>query len=91
MVSDVSCDPNNPDNPIRIYNQSTKLSKPIIESDVSGLYVQAVDHLPTVLPKESSEDFAGQFRCIFLLCAKVKIQTASGQGHVISTQRHRTL
>lgn len=60
MVSDVSCDPNNPDNPIRIYNQCTKLSKPIIESDVSGVYVQAVDHLPTVLPKESSEDFAGQ-------------------------------
>ncbi|PSW11375.1 saccharopine dehydrogenase [Photobacterium sanctipauli] len=60
MVSDVSCDPNNPDNPIRIYNQSTKLVKPIIESDVAGLYVQAVDHLPTVLPKESSEDFAEQ-------------------------------
>lgn len=60
IISDVSCDPNNPDNPIRIYNQSTKLTKPIIESDVDGVYVQAVDHLPTVLPKESSEDFADQ-------------------------------
>ncbi|MGF1703240.1 saccharopine dehydrogenase [Photobacterium makurazakiensis] len=60
MVSDVSCDPNNQDNPIRIYSQCTKLTKPIIESDVAGIRVQAVDHLPTVLPKESSEDFAGQ-------------------------------
>ncbi|MEZ9419634.1 saccharopine dehydrogenase [Vibrio breoganii] len=60
MISDVSCDPNNPDNPIRIYNQCTKLTKPIIDSVVDGVRVQAVDHLPTVLPKESSEDFAGQ-------------------------------
>ncbi|PMH41409.1 saccharopine dehydrogenase [Vibrio sp. 10N.286.49.B3] len=75
IVSDVSCDPNNPDNPIRIYNQSTKLVKPIIESDVKGLYVQAVDHLPTVLPKESSEDFAGQLLPHLLtLCQEIDPQ-----------------
>ncbi|MDA9557729.1 saccharopine dehydrogenase [Vibrio sp.] len=60
IISDVSCDPNNPDNPIRIYHECSKLVKPVIESDVPGVYVQAVDHLPTVLPRESSEDFAGQ-------------------------------
>ncbi|MGF1723103.1 saccharopine dehydrogenase [Photobacterium nomapromontoriensis] len=70
MVSDVSCDPNNPDNPIRIYSQCTKLSHPVIESDVEGIWVQAVDHLPTVLPKESSEDFAEQLLPHLLLLAK---------------------
>ncbi len=59
IVSDVSCDPNNPDNPIRIYDAITYLPEPIIESRVRGIYVQAVDHLPTVLPRESSEEFAG--------------------------------
>jgi len=60
LISDVSCDPNNADNPIPIYQAITKLPQPIIESQVAGLYIQAVDHLPTVLPKESSEDFAAQ-------------------------------
>ncbi len=60
MVSDVSCDPNNPDNPIRIYTTCTKLTQPIVQSQIAGIEVQAVDHLPTVLPKESSEDFAEQ-------------------------------
>lgn len=60
IISDVSCDPNNPDNPIRIYDKITKLPMPIIESRVPGVFIQAVDHLPTVLPRESSEEFAGQ-------------------------------
>ena len=60
LISDVSCDPNSADNPIPIYKAITKLPRPIIESAVAGLYIQAVDHLPTVLPKESSEDFAAQ-------------------------------
>ena len=60
IISDVSCDPNSSGNPIPIYSAITKLLKPMIESDVTGLYIQAVDHLPTVLPKESSEDFSEQ-------------------------------
>ncbi|WP_028116253.1 saccharopine dehydrogenase [Ferrimonas senticii] len=59
IISDVSCDPNNPDNPIRIYDSITTLPQPIVPSNVDGVYIQAVDHLPTVLPKESSEEFAG--------------------------------
>ena len=60
IISDVSCDPNSAGNPIPIYSAITKLPKPIIESEVAGVYIQAVDHLPTVLPKESSEDFSEQ-------------------------------
>ncbi|NRA61962.1 MAG: saccharopine dehydrogenase [Psychrobium sp.] len=60
IISDVSCDPNSSGNPIPIYSAITKLPQPIIESEVAGVYIQAVDHLPTVLPKESSEDFSEQ-------------------------------
>ena len=60
VVSDVSCDPNNPDNPLPIYSEVTTLKQPIVPSTVEGVFIQAVDHLPTVLPKESSEDFAAQ-------------------------------
>jgi saccharopine dehydrogenase (NAD+, L-lysine-forming) len=60
IISDVSCDPNSLGNPIPIYSAITKLPQPMIESEVAGVYIQAVDHLPTVLPKESSEDFSEQ-------------------------------
>jgi saccharopine dehydrogenase (NAD+, L-lysine-forming) len=61
IISDVSCDPNNPDNPIAVYDATTSLDRPFRRargSDAWPVYVQAVDHLPTLLPRESSEEFA---------------------------------
>ncbi len=59
IISDVSCDPNNDNNPIRVYDRITTLTSPFIKVSRSGkdVYLQAIDHLPTVLPRESSEDF----------------------------------
>jgi saccharopine dehydrogenase (NAD+, L-lysine-forming) len=61
IISDVSCDPNNPDNPIAVYDATTSLHRPFVRangSDSWPVYVQAVDHLPTLLPREASEEFA---------------------------------
>ena len=59
IISDVSCDPNSDNNPIRVYDHITTLTSPFIKVSQSGsdVYLQAIDHLPTILPKESSEEF----------------------------------
>ncbi|MDP3517936.1 MAG: saccharopine dehydrogenase [Pseudohongiella sp.] len=61
IISDVSCDPNNPNNPIAVYNATTSLDAPFRRANGSDhwpVYVQAIDHLPTLLPREASEEFA---------------------------------
>lgn len=60
MISDVSCDPNNANNPIRIYDRISTMDAPLIpiEGASPHLHVQAIDHLPSLLPMESSTEFA---------------------------------
>lgn len=59
IISDVSCDPNNDNNPIRVYDRITTLTSPFIKVSRSGhdVFLQAIDHLPTILPREASEEF----------------------------------
>ena len=59
IISDVSCDPNNDNNPIRVYDRITSLTSPFIKVSQSGkdVFLQAIDHLPTILPREASEEF----------------------------------
>jgi saccharopine dehydrogenase (NAD+, L-lysine-forming) len=61
VIVDVSCDPGEY-NPIPIYTDTTSFSQPVtkIIDDVKPLYLCAIDHLPSLLPVESSEDFARQ-------------------------------
>jgi saccharopine dehydrogenase (NAD+, L-lysine forming) len=63
VVCDVSCDTTNPHNPIPIYNVNTTFDKPTVpvECEGSGLRISmiATDHLPSLLPRESSEAFSG--------------------------------
>lgn len=61
IISDVSCDPNNPNNPIAVYDAITSLQSPFRRawgSEEFPVYLQAIDHLPTLLPREASEEFA---------------------------------
>lgn len=61
-IADVSCDPGSAYNPIPVYDRSTTFDEPIVEveSDGAPLAVMAIDHLPSLLPIESSEDFSAQ-------------------------------
>ncbi|KAI1338353.1 saccharopine dehydrogenase [Xylariaceae sp. FL0016] len=61
VVCDVSADTTNPNNPIPIYTIATTFSKPTVP--VEGLSdpplsVISIDHLPSLLPRESSEAFS---------------------------------
>ncbi len=62
VIADVSCDPNSPYNPIPIYDHSTTFSDPVIrvKSSPDFLDVMAIDNLPSMLPVESSHDYAQQ-------------------------------
>ncbi|KAJ7786029.1 hypothetical protein B0H16DRAFT_1488942 [Mycena metata] len=62
VVVDVSCDTTNPFNPIPIYSINTTFSEPTVPVDVGPLNprltVISIDHLPTLLPREASEQFS---------------------------------
>jgi len=62
VVVDVSCDTTNPFNPIPIYDAITTFDKPVLEVDIGegkrSVSVIAIDHLPTLLPREASEQFS---------------------------------
>ncbi|KAG1834565.1 saccharopine dehydrogenase [Suillus variegatus] len=62
VVVDVSCDTTNPFNPIPIYSINTTFSEPTVPVDLGQdlplLSVISIDHLPTLLPREASEQFS---------------------------------
>lgn len=65
VIADVSCDPHSPHNPVPLYDDTTTMERPTVRAiggrgDVAPLDVVAIDHLPSLLPRESSEDFAEQ-------------------------------
>lgn len=61
VVCDVSCDTTNPMNPVPIYTINTTFADPTVPVEVPGdlpLSVISIDHLPSLLPRESSESFS---------------------------------
>lgn len=62
MVVDVSCDTTNPNNPLPIYSINTTFDKPTVPVELASglpkLEVISIDHLPTLLPREASEQFS---------------------------------
>ena len=60
-ISDVSCDPTGPCNHLPIYSEGTTMDKPVtILREDELLEITAIDHLPSLLPRESSDDFCQQ-------------------------------
>mmetsp|Transcript_21573 Transcript_21573/g.52811 ORF Transcript_21573/g.52811 Transcript_21573/m.52811 type:complete len:837 (-) Transcript_21573:282-2792(-) len=56
---DVSCDTSNPNNPFPIYNTGTTLTNPILSvgDEKAPLDVVAIDHLPSLIPLESTINY----------------------------------
>ena len=60
-IVDVSCDPYSPHNPLPVYSECTTFARPARRlKDKPVLDLIAIDHLPSMLPRESSEDFSAQ-------------------------------
>ena len=61
VIGDIACDPDSDYNPIPIYSALTTWRSPGLNiSSHPPLDVMAIDNLPSLLPKESSIDFAEQ-------------------------------
>lgn len=62
VICDVSCDPTSDLNPLPFYREGTDLVNPClrIRGGSQGLDLIAIDHLPSLLPAESSDDFSSQ-------------------------------
>lgn len=61
VISDVSCDPTSPHNPLPVYDAVTTMAEPARRLRAAPpLDLTAIDHLPSLLPRESSADFSGQ-------------------------------
>ncbi|KAG0168071.1 Saccharopine dehydrogenase [Apophysomyces sp. BC1034] len=61
VICDVSCDTTNPNNPIPVYSINTTFDKPTVPVETTNplpLEVCSIDHLPTLLPRESSDMFS---------------------------------
>jgi len=83
VIVDVSCDPFGEANVLPVYTQPTTLDAPVsrlidgstIGTAVPHLDLIAIDHLPALLPRESSEDFSAQ-----LLPALLALGDGEGDG-----------
>lgn len=61
VIGDVACDPTSDFSPIKVYDQVTDWTHPVRRlHDAPILDVMAIDNLPSLLPREASEDFAAQ-------------------------------
>lgn len=61
VIGDIACDPDSDFSPIKVYNRVTTWQAPALRvHDTPPLDVTAIDNLPSMLPAESSEDFAAQ-------------------------------
>ncbi len=61
VIGDIACDPESDYNPVPVYSKATTWTAPVTRvHEVPPLDVMAIDNLPSLLSRESSEDFAGQ-------------------------------
>jgi saccharopine dehydrogenase (NAD+, L-lysine-forming) len=61
VIGDVACDPDSDYNPVPIYDKATSWDAPVTRvHDAPPMDVMAIDNLPSLLPVESSQDYAKQ-------------------------------
>ena len=61
VIGDIACDPDSAFNPVPVYDAVTSWEAPVRRvHDDPPLDVMAIDNLPSMLPLESSEDYAAQ-------------------------------
>lgn len=61
VIGDIACDPTSEFNPVKVYDRTTSWAEPALRvADHPPLDVTAIDNLPSMLPVESSQDYAAQ-------------------------------
>lgn len=65
VIVDISCDYSKPNNPIKLYNNPTSWSEPVFNYN-KYIDIIAINNLPSLLPKESSDNFSKTFLNLLL-------------------------
>ncbi|OIP82808.1 MAG: saccharopine dehydrogenase [Rhodobacterales bacterium CG2_30_65_12] len=61
VIGDIACDPDSDYNPVPLYTAATNRDAPVLRvAKNPPLDVMAIDNLPSLLPVESSQDYAAQ-------------------------------
>jgi len=61
VIGDIACDPTSDFSPIKVYDRTTSWEAPALRvHEKPVLDVTAIDNLPSLLPLESSQDYAAQ-------------------------------
>ena len=61
VIGDIACDPGSDFSPVKVYDRTTTWDAPVLRvADDPVLDVMAIDNLPSMLPVESSIDYAAQ-------------------------------
>jgi len=61
VIGDIACDPDSDYNPVPVYDRATTWGAPVCRvHETPPMDVVAIDNLPSLLPVESSHDFAMQ-------------------------------
>lgn len=61
VIGDIACDPESDFSPVKVYDRVTTWAEPVLRvAEKPPLDVMAIDNLPSLLPLESSADFAEQ-------------------------------
>ena len=72
VIGDIACDPTSDFSPIKVYDRATDWSAPALRvHDAPPLDVTAIDNLPSLMPVESSEDYAAQLLPSLLTLGKL--------------------
>jgi saccharopine dehydrogenase (NAD+, L-lysine-forming) len=82
LIADVSCDPFNPMNPLPIYDDITTLERPtrrLVKDPEHPLDIVAIDHLPSLVPAESSREFADSLLPHLLLFGKTQVWSRAAE------------
>lgn len=73
VIGDIACDPTSDYSPIKVYDRTTDWDAPALRVHESPvLDVTAIDNLPSLLPVESSIDYAAQLLPSLLTLNKLK-------------------
>ena len=72
VIGDIACDPESAFSPIKLYGQTTTWDIPTLRTHKTPpLDVVAIDNLPSLLPAESTDDFARQLLPYLLVLDQV--------------------
>jgi saccharopine dehydrogenase (NAD+, L-lysine forming) len=74
IIVDISCDYSKPNNPIQLYKEATTWENPVFHYN-DNVDIIAIENLPSLLPKESSDEFSDTFRKLLLTQGEVWSKT----------------